>query len=669
MSKKMLINMGILGEIRVAVVDGEILEDISMEGSGADQIKGNVYAGSVAHVDSNLEAVFVDYGTEKHGFVPFHEIPPFYFGDSTTSKRGGKPKARLKKGMKLLLQVGREPIREKGASLTGYISLPGRYLVIMPYSSGGGISRKIADPKERDRLKNLTKDLEVPENFGLIIRTAGLSVSLDELKKDYANLIEKWDSIQQDYEKNKRQRLVYAELDLVNRTVRDYFSKDIQEVLVDCKERYLSLQAFFKKNLPDFVSILKLYQGKTPLLTKYGVEEQMERIFSRVVPLSMGGSIVIDSTEALVAIDVNSGKGKGCSHEEMTFEINKAAAVEAARQLRLRDLGGLVVIDFIDMRSAQNRGKIKAIIQEELKKEKARVSVGSISKFGLMELSRQRVKKSPFLENSIACPTCGGYGVVRKAEFLASRLLEKIANIATKIPPGSCIKGVGGKEVVEFLTNEKRNELQKLELDSCVSIFLYSDPDVNPGQEHVIAPSIKEEKSKTSEKAKQSDVKATEQKERGKPRPRTRRVASKKIEKPQEPGKPETEKVESEKEKGFLAQKWKGVKKQLTDTFLKGPEQPAEGEPPKAKAGESVPATEKPLREKSAVENEGELKKVAPVEMEQSTPENPKPLAKSKRPRKRYYRKKPTKKEPVEQNAKQEEKPGPAVNTGDEIPF
>lgn len=479
----MLINVSISGESRMAVVSNGILEDISMESSGLSQIKGNIYAANVTHVDRGLEAAFIDYGVERHGFIPLNEIP-LKFTHPEKPKETEKPKAQIRKGMKLLVQVDREPMRHKGASFTGCISLPGRYLVIMPFSSGGGISRKISDPKERERLKNLMKEFNVPDDFGLIIRTAGLSVSLDELKKDFDALMEKWEAILKDFKAARKPGLVNADLNLVIRSVRDYFSADIEEVWIDNKEVYQSVLAFFQKSIPESVSMVKLYQEKLPLFSKFGIEDQIEGIFSRMVPLSIGGSIVIDSTEALIAIDVNSGKGKGSTGQEgLSFEINKAAAFEIGRQLRLRDLGGLIVIDFIDMRNSKHRTQVKKILQEEMKKDKARVEIGSISKFGLMELSRQRVKMSLYLYSSAPCPTCQGDGVVKNIEFHSTNLLRKILKLASEVSPGAGIKGEGGKEVIEFLANERRAELQQIESDYSVTVHLNSEPNIVPGKE------------------------------------------------------------------------------------------------------------------------------------------------------------------------------------------
>lgn len=507
MPKKMLINVCESGETRVAVACNGMLEDISVETKDYCQVKGNIYLASVLYVDSGLEAAFVDYGDNRHGFLPLSEIPPHYLKNKKNET--GAPLA-VKKGTKLLLQVSRDPEKGKKAAFTGYISLPGRFLVVMPFSSGGGISKKIEDAEERERLKKIIKELDVPKNLGVIIRTAGLAVSLEELISDYNALMEKWKTIQSTHQAARKKGLIYSDSFLVVRSVRDYFSKEIDEVIVDNKEIFKSVQTFFKENISSSLSVVKLYHGKTPLFLKYGIEKQIEALDSRTVPLSGGGSIVIDSTEALVAIDVNSGTGvRSSGQEELSFEINKTAAVEIARQLRLRDLGGLVVIDFIDMKSPRHRAQIKKIMQEEMNKGKGRVEIGNISKFGLMELSRQRIKSSYYLTNNLPCPVCMGERVVKNAEFLSNSLLKKIMKTASESRPGALIKGTGGKEVIEILNNEKRSQIQKIENDYSVSVFLYSDPSVTPGKECLVSSHEKERK-QTQEKKSVSAVKRPE---------------------------------------------------------------------------------------------------------------------------------------------------------------
>jgi len=486
MSKQMLINASGFGETRVAVMDHGELEDLSLELSGSNQMKGNIYTSSVVHVDKGLEAAFIEYGAERHGFIPLHEIPSIYLPEPDKSGGSKSARRRLRKGTKILVQVERDPIGNKCASFTGFISLPGRYLVLMPCSSGGGISRKIVDAQERQRLKNLIKEFGVPDNVGLIIRTAGLSANLEELKKDYDHLLQKWETIHDAYSASKKPGLINADLNLVIRSVRDYFTSDIQEVWIDDKEVYESVLSFFKQNIPGSKSLLKLYREKTPLFVKFGIEDKVEKIFSRVVPLPSGGNIAIDPTEALIAIDVNSGSGRGSNgQEKLSFEINKAAALEVARQLKLRDLGGLVVVDFIDMKSAKNRAQIKKILQQEMSKDKARIDLGSISKFGLLELSRQRVKISPYLSHTSPCPVCENSGRVKSVEFVAMGIMRKVSALASRAVPGSSIKGVGAKAVMEFLTNQKRGELRRIETDYDVSVYLSAEPGIAPGKENL----------------------------------------------------------------------------------------------------------------------------------------------------------------------------------------
>lgn len=614
MSKKMLINAGKFGETRVAVVKDGILEELGMETSGLNQIKGNIYAALVDHADRGLEAAFIDYGASRHGFIPLNEVPPKFFAPTGKAPSSARHRPTLKKNTKLLVQVDRDPIRNKGASFTGYISLPGRYLVVMPYSAGGGISRKIIDPKERDRLKNFIREFNIPENFGLIIRTAGFSVSLDELKKDYNELMAKWNSILSAYNASQKPGLISADLNLVIRSVRDYFSSDIEEVLVDDKEVYQSVLDFFRKSIPDSESIVKLHHGVTPLFSKFGLDAQIEGIFSRVVPLPTGGSIVIDSTEALVAIDVNSGAGKGSDgQEKLSLEINESAAVEIARQLRLRDLGGLIVIDFIDMRNVKLRAQVKRVLQHEMKKDKARVEIGNISKFGLMELSRQRVKASPYLSNFTPCVVCQGKGMAPTLKFLAMNLLRKISEAAAHAVIGSCVKVNGGREVVEFLSNERRTELQQIEADNNVSVHLFVDHGLTPGKEKLaFLPRGGGEKEKIIGKETGVDAKPGEKRE-GKP---SRNFQAR----PRRPMKMKEPKAEEKKEAPE------------PEPFMPVPA------PEDAAPIEETPQETKPLQE---VQPQAEQ----PLEKSGGPAAKPAPFGRRKGSRRRFYRKRRVEKE------------------------
>lgn len=354
MKKKMLINVADEEESRVAIMEDGILEEFTIEVASREQIKGNIYNGVVVKVEPSLQAAFVDYGGNRHGFLPMGEIhDSWYAGDSTNGDRG-RPRIQdvLKRNQKVLVQVAKEELGNKGASLTTYISLPGRYLVLMPGSdSGGGISRKIEDEEERKKLKETIAQLNPPPDIGIIVRTAGLNRNKTELQRDLTYLQRLWSSIQEKSKQSPAPALIYQEHDLVIRSIRDYFTPDIQEVLVDNRDVYRRARDFFQAVMPRYQGRVKLYREKAPIFAQHGLENQIEAIYTHKVELKSGGSIVIDQTEALVAIDVNSGRAtreKGI--EETAYKTNMEAAQEVARQLRLRDMGGLIVIDFIDMR-------------------------------------------------------------------------------------------------------------------------------------------------------------------------------------------------------------------------------------------------------------------------------------------------------------------------------
>src|SRR5262244_2241472 len=399
MKKKMLINVADEEESRVAIVEDGILEELTIETSSKEQIKGNIYNGVVVKVEPSLQAAFVDYGGKRHGFLPMGEIQPrWYTTEFRSEDRERRPRIQdvIKRNQKVLVQVVKEELGTKGASLSSYISLPGRYLVLMPGSdTAGGISRKIEDEEERKKLKEIIAQLEPPPDMGIIVRTAGLNRNKAELQRDMSYLQRLWAIIEEKSRESPAPALIYQEHDLVIRSIRDYFTPDIQEVLIDHREVYRRARDFFQSVMPRYQSRVQLYRDKKPLFARYQLEEQIEAIYSQKVELKSGGSIVIDPTEALVAIDVNSGRAtKEKGIEETAFKTNMEAAQEIARQLRLRDLGGLIVIDFIDMENNRNQREVENRLRESLHYDRARVQMGKISRFGLMELSRQRLQTS-----------------------------------------------------------------------------------------------------------------------------------------------------------------------------------------------------------------------------------------------------------------------------------
>ena len=480
MKKKMLINVADEEESRVAIMEDGILEEFTIEVASREQIKGNIYNGVVVKVEPSLQAAFVDYGGNRHGFLPMGEIhESWYAGDATNGDRERRPRIQdvLKRNQKILVQVAKEELGNKGASLTTYISLPGRYLVLMPGSdSSGGISRKIEDEEERKKLKETIAQLNPPPDIGIIVRTAGLNRNKTELQRDLTYLQRLWSSIQEKSKQSPAPALIYQEHDLVIRSIRDYFTPDIQEVLVDNRDVYRRARDFFQAVMPRYQGRVKLYRDKAPIFAQYELENQIEAIYTHKVELKSGGSIVIDQTEALVAIDVNSGRAtreKGI--EETAFKTNMEAAQEVARQLRLRDMGGLIVIDFIDMRNIKHIQEIEKALRQAVKRDKARTQVARISQFGLLELSRQRLKPTILEGNYLHCPHCEGTGLVKSTVSLALSVLRRIrAEVTTETV--AAVKAILPMDVATYLQNNKRKEISTLEEVYDLTIQLLGDP-------------------------------------------------------------------------------------------------------------------------------------------------------------------------------------------------
>ncbi len=459
----MLINASDPEEFRVAIVEDGKLEEFALEVASREQLKGNIYKGIISNIEPSLQAAFVHYGAERQGFLPISEVHPEYFQQEAPTR--GRPKIQevLKKGQELLVQVIKEEIASKGAYLTTYISLPGRFLVLLPGQEQVGISRKIEEEARRQELKELIKEFNLSQGVGLIVRTASAAAKKRELQKDYQYLYNIWEEIKKNAGISPAPALIYKELDLVIRTIRDYYTTEINEILIDDVETFNQIKRFFQAFSPKHTRALKVYKEKRPIFSKYQIEEQLERLYDNQVPLKSGGSIVINATEALVAIDVNSGRCISPKDLELTaFKTNLEAAEEVARQLRLRDLGGLIVIDFIDMKDRKHRKEVEKELKTALKKEKARVTVGQISKFGLLELSRQRLRSAVATSLYIACPHCQGRGIIKSAEASGLSLLRKICHEAAKNDVQE-VRAILSQDVTNYLLNKKRKELVTLE--------------------------------------------------------------------------------------------------------------------------------------------------------------------------------------------------------------
>ena len=444
----------------MVVVDGQKILDLDIESSASMLKKGNIYKGKVTRVEPSLEAAFVDYGTERQGFLPLKEISRLYFQgmDSRTPMSQVKIKDVIKEGQELIVQVDKEERGSKGAALTTFISLAGRYLVLMPNNpKGGGISRRI-EGEERAELRDAMAQLEVPQDFSLIARTAGIGKSAEDLQWDLDYLNHLWDAISTAADERSAPFLVYRESNLVVRTIRDYLRSDIGEILVDNPDIYERMHKFMEQVSQQNLPKLKLYDEETPLFSRYQVEHQIDSAFSREVQLDSGGSLVFDRTEALISIDVNSARAtKGADIEETALNTNLEAAEEVARQLRLRDLGGLVVIDFIDMTPSRNQRAVEQRLNESMKPDRARVQIGRLSRFGLLELSRQRMRPSLSEANSDICPRCKGTGHVRSVLSISLNILRLIQDEAMK-ENTAAVQVHLPVDAATYLLNEKRHE-------------------------------------------------------------------------------------------------------------------------------------------------------------------------------------------------------------------
>jgi len=475
----MLINATQSEELRVAVVDGQKLHDINIELPGREQKKSNIYKGIVSRVEPSLEAAFIDYGPERHGFLPLKEVSRHLFSEETL-KNGGRPTitGALKEGQQIIVQINKEERGHKGAALTTFISLAGRYLVLMPNNPrAGGISRRI-EGKDRVDLREALKSLNIPENAGLIARTAGIGKSNDALKWDLEYLTQLWTAIDKSSAEKEAPFLIYQDSDIIIRSIRDHMSKDISEILIDDEECYDRAYDFVSKVMPHNCNKLKRYKSDTPLFSRYQIESQIESAFQREVHLPSGGSIVIDHTEALTSIDINSARSKkGSSIEETALHTNLEAAEEISRQLRLRDMGGLFVIDFIDMSHHKNQRQVEICLKDALEPDRARVRTSRISRFGLLELSRQRLNPSIGDASQHLCPRCSGQGSVRGVESLALSILRIIEEEAMKSSTDKIVAQLP-IEVATFLLNEKRQNVHDIELRQKIEVLLIPNREI-----------------------------------------------------------------------------------------------------------------------------------------------------------------------------------------------
>ena len=475
--KRMLINATQPEELRVALVDGQKLYDLDIESRMRVQTKANIYKARITRVEPSLEAAFVDYGAERHGFLPLKEIAQEYF-----HKKGGEGRASIsdlvKEGQELIVQVDKEERGTKGAALTTFISLAGRYLVLMPNNPrAGGISRRI-EGEERDQLRDAMSGLTIKDGMGVIVRTAGVGRSSEELQWDLDYLGQIWEAIGRAVEENPAPQLIYQENNVILRAIRDYLRQDIGEVLIDSADAHRQALEFIQQVMPSYENRIKRYEDPVPLFSRYQIETQIETAFQREVRLPSGGAIVIDPTEALVSIDINSARAtRGSDIEETALNTNLEAAEEIARQLRLRDMGGLIVIDFIDMNASRNQRAVENRMRDALEADRARVQVGRISRFGLMEMSRQRLRPSLEETTAIICPRCTGQGVIRNVRSLALSVL-RILEEETLKERSAGVRAIVPVPIASFLLNEKRSDITAIEARNGVRIMIVPNPNM-----------------------------------------------------------------------------------------------------------------------------------------------------------------------------------------------
>lgn len=479
--KKIFINAKYPEEKRVAIVEGETLVDFYVEVAAREQLKGNIYKGVVNRIEPGLQAAFVDFGPKKHGFLQIRELMPECYKTPVEDRRA-RIQDVLAKGQEVVVQVEKDERDTKGASLTTYISLPGRYLVMMPGQERVGISRKIEDREDRDRLKEIFRSLKLPKKMGFILRTAGSDRTGDEFENDLMYLTKLWGKIQRDAKKESAPALIYKEQDFAVRTVRDYLTSDVSEVLVDDPEAHKNIKEFLKKTTPWRKINIKLYKETKPIFSRHNIHEQISKIHERYVYLPSRGYLIIEKTEALTAIDVNSGRSRKEENVEATaLKTNIEAADEIARQLRLRDIGGQVVIDFIDMDLAKNRREVENRLRKALSSDKAHSETANISKFGIVEMTRERLRPAYFESINRKCETCGGSGIILTEEMVAISALREIHSRAARggIRSITCRLPV---ESLNYLVNVWRKDLAETEKEFEITVSVFADPLLLPGQ-------------------------------------------------------------------------------------------------------------------------------------------------------------------------------------------
>jgi ribonuclease E len=478
--KRMLINATQPEEVRVAMVDGQLLYDLDIENRHREQKKSNIYIGKITRIEPSLEAAFVEYGSERHGFLSLKEIAREYFVRQPKDADGRfKIKDVIKEGTEVIVQVDKEERGNKGAALTTFISLAGRYMVLMPNNPrGGGISRRI-EGEERSELRDTLSQIDVPKGMSVIVRTAGIGRTAEELQWDLDYLLQLWTSIKEEGDKAQAPHFLFQESNVIIRAIRDYLRPDVGEVIVDHKETYDLAMAFVQQVMPSYSSKVKFYEDdSTPLFNRYQIEGQIETAYEREVKLPSGGALVIDVTEALISIDINSARAtKGGNIEETALQTNLEAADEIARQLRLRDMGGLVVIDFIDMQPARNQRAVEQRMNEALEIDRARVQVGRISRFGLLEMSRQRLRPSLGETTSKVCPRCSGQGTIRSTKSIALSILRLVEEEAQK-ERSSEIRAITPVNVATYILNEKRAAIATIEANSKARIVIIPNEDM-----------------------------------------------------------------------------------------------------------------------------------------------------------------------------------------------
>ncbi|HQG66039.1 MAG: Rne/Rng family ribonuclease [Smithella sp.] len=473
----MLVNAVHKEQMRMATVNEKgILVDFNIEMPTREPIIGNIYKGRVLKVERGLQAAFVDYGGSKDGFLPLKDVCPEFLTEQENGQSGGRP--ILKAGQEIIVQAIREAVGNKGALLTSYISLPGRYLVLLPNKPGSGISRKVEDEEDRQKIKNLMQQIKIPENMGFIVRTAGYNRTKQEISRDYQHLVRLWKEINKKAKSIHEPSLIYQETDFGVRSIRDYLTSEVEEIMVDDREAFGKMRAYLRAISPRYIKMLKHYKEKTPLFDSFKLEEQIRVIYQERVELKSGGHIVINPTEAMITIDVNSGRGSNKKNiEETAFKTNIEACEEIARQLRLRDLGGLIAIDFIDMLDKKHIAEVEKAFKKALSIDKARIQLSKISKFGILELSRQK-KQSTIQEISYTkCPYCKGSGLRPSLEAAA---LGAFRSIESEVVKGNCseLRIILPHEIADYILNRKRSELLALETEFDIALNIAGSAEI-----------------------------------------------------------------------------------------------------------------------------------------------------------------------------------------------